>query len=231
MSAKTTSLLLLVFVIGGCAPQPQPAATVSPATEAASSFASATPTIPSFAATAGVVPTAAVSPTPTLPPVSVAAVNGNLYIRRGPAVAYNSIAVLYDGHSARARGRDVLSNWLEIPLPGHPETIGWVSIQTIYSAVNGDVTKLPEVQPTDWPVPAFLRNCTYHNMTAEPGGILLPAVSNFPANDVRINPGTYRVYDTDVEGAPEVLKVDLREGSEIDVRVNGDGESRKCPEP
>ena len=97
--------------------------------------------------------------------------------------------------------------------------------------MSGDVTKLPEIEPTDWPVPAFLRNCTFHNMTAEPGGILLPALSNFPANDVRINPGTYRVYDTDVDGAPEVLKVELKEGSAIDIRTDGDGLRRKCPVP
>ncbi|HTP03509.1 MAG TPA: hypothetical protein VMJ64_19195 [Anaerolineales bacterium] len=146
-------------------------------------------------------------------------------------MAYNSVAVLYDGQSAQAQARDVLSNWLQIPIPGSSAVLGWVSIQTVYSSVNGDVSKLPEIQPTDWPVPAFVRNCTEHDMAAEPGGILLPSINNFPANDVRINPGTYRVYDTDVEGSPEVLKVDLREGSAIDVRINGDGESHKCPEP
>jgi hypothetical protein len=56
----------------------------------------------------------------------------------------------------------------------------------------------------------------------------LPAITNFPANDVRINPGTYRVYDSDVEGNPEVLKVELREGSAVDVNVDGNGEKHKC---
>jgi hypothetical protein len=229
MSAKITSLLLLAFFIGSCAPRPQVASTQLPPTQAApSSFPTSTPTAASFTATPGAAQTLSVSPTPTLPPVSVAAVNGNLYIRRGPAVAYNSIAVLYDGQSARAQGRDVLANWLEIPIPGNPETLGWVSIQTVYSAISGDLTKLPEIQPTDYPVPAFLRNCTYHNLTAEPGGILLPAITNFPANDVRINPGTYRVYDSDVEGNPEILKVELREGSALDVNVDGNGEKHKC---
>jgi hypothetical protein len=228
MSAKLTLLLLLAFVVGGCAPRAQAAATQPPDTQAASPFPSSTPTPPSSTTTPGVASTLSVSPTPALPPVSVAAVNGNLYIRRGPAVAYNSIAVLYDGQSARAQGRDVLANWLEVPVPGNPETLGWVSIQTVYSAVSGDVTKLPEIQPTDYPVPAFLRNCTYHDLTAEPGGILLPAITNFPANDVRINPGTYRVYDSNVEGNPEVLKVELREGSAVDVKVDGNGEKHKC---
>jgi hypothetical protein len=231
MSAKTTSLLVLAFIISGCAPRAQPTATLSPVTQVSAPSPSPTLAHPAFTATALPSPAATALPAPTLVPVSVAAVKGNLFVRRGPDMAFNPVAVLPDGQSMRATGRDVLGKWLRIPVPGHPDQLGWVSLQTIYSAVSGDVTKLPEIEPTDWPVPAFLRNCTYHNMTAEPGGILLPALNNFPANDVRINPGAYRVYDTDVEGSPEVLKVELREGSAIDVRVDGDGEKRKCPQP
>jgi uncharacterized protein YgiM (DUF1202 family) len=163
--------------------------------------------------------------------VTVTAVKGNLYIRRGPDVGFNPVAVLTNGQSSKVLARDVLGKWLQIPIPGGSGKNGWISIQTIYSAVSGDVTKLPEVEPTDFPVPAFLRNCTFHDMTAEPGGILIPALNNFPANDVRMNPGTYRVYDNVTDGYPEVLKVELREGSAIDIRKDGDGESRKCPVP
>ncbi len=229
MLSKITSLLLLSLLLASCAPR---AASPSPAVSVTATPvvpASKLPALPS--STPAPIPnlTSFPSATPTPQAISVTAVNGNLFIRRGPSVAYNSISVLYDGQSAPARARDVLSNWLEVPIPGQSENFGWISIQTIYSSVNGDVTTLPEAQPTDWPVPAFLRNCTSHEMTTQPGGIVLPSLENFPANDVRINPGTYRVYDTDVAGSPEVLKVDLREGSQIDVLVNGDGESHKCP--
>jgi hypothetical protein len=162
-------------------------------------------------------------------PVRVSAVKGNLFIRRGPDMAFNPIAVLKAGQTAPAMARDVLAGWLQISIPDAPGKTGWVSIQTQYSIVSGDVTVLPSSLPTEWPVPAFLRNCTFHQLEANPGGIVLPGLENFPANDVRVNPGSYRVYDLDVDGTPEVLKVDLKEGTSIDVHVDGDGEKRKCP--
>lgn len=97
--------------------------------------------------------------------------------------------------------------------------------------MRGDVRSLPEIEPTDWPVPASLRNCTHDQMSVDPGGIVLPSVDNFPANDVRIDPGSYTVRDTDVDKYPEVLQVVLREGSAIDVQVDGNGEKKKCPAP
>ena len=228
-SSKIASLLLILPVLSGCAPRP----------------ATAVPTVQGLAATPTLVPsplppsptmpfkvaTVVVSPTPSLQPVLVAAVKGNLYIRRGPDVAFNPIAVLSAGEQETASARDVLEEWVQIPIPGQPDKSGWVSVQTTFSSVTGDIATLPEVMPTDWPVPAFLRNCTLHDLTAEPGGIDLPALTNFPANDVRINPGTYRVYDADVDGNPEVLKVELREGSAVDINIDGDGQKKKCPVP
>jgi len=100
-----------------------------------------------------------------------------------------------------------------------------------FTEVTGDVRTLPEVEPTEWPELAFLRNCTYHEMIVQPGGIILPAVQNFPENDVRINPGTYAVLDLELDGYPEVLTVEIREGSAIDVILDGYGEKKKCPAP
>lgn len=231
MSAKSASFLFLALIVAGCAPRAVVSTPIVPSTETA--LPSAPPAVPSFTAAPSLVPTPASSPasTPTRRSVMVTAVKGNLYIRRGPDVAFNPVAVLSDGQTARALARDVLAKWVQIPIPGNPGKNGWVSIQTTYSAVAGDVATLPEVEPTDWPVLAFLRNCTLHDMTAEPGGILLPALTNFPANDVRMNPGTYRIYDNEADGYPEVLKVELREGSAIDIRVDGDGLKKKCPVP
>ncbi len=229
MSARIASLVILAFFVVGCAPpRGAPTPSVAP-TDAPLPVSS--PVASVATATSSPLPTPDSSPTPTLAPVTVAAVKGNLFIRRGPDVAFNPIAVLSAGQRETALARDVLAEWVEIRVPSNPGQTGWVSLQTTYSAVTGDVTSLPEIQPTDWPVPAFLRNCTFHDMTAEPGGILLPAVTNFPDNDVRIPPGTYRVYDTDVDGYPEVLKVELREGSAVDIRVDGNGFKKKCPEP
>lgn len=231
MAAKSALLLLLALAMAGCVPRAVPSAPAGAETRTKLAFS---PTIvPSLSAIPSLVTTPVLSPTPTptLRPIMVTAVKGNLFIRRGPDIAFNAVSVLMDGQSARALARDVLAEWVQIPLPEHPDKQGWVSIQTIYSAVSGDVEILPEVEPTEWPVPAFLRNCTFHDMTAEPGGILLPALTNFPANDVRMNPGIYRVYDNEVDDYPEVLKVELREGSAVDIRADGNGLRKKCPAP
>lgn len=174
----------------------------------------------------------AVAPSTTqAEPVTVVAVKGSLFIRRGPDQAFNPVSVLREGQSAPALARDVLAGWVQIPIPSQPEKNGWISIQTQFTAVRGDVLSLPEVEPTDWPELASLRNCTHHQMWIAPANMILPSVDNFPANDVRLDPGTYVIYDTDVDGYPEVLTVDVREGSAIDVRIDGNGEKKKCPLP
>ena len=134
------------------------------------------------------------------------------------------------GQSALVLARDVLGNWVEVPIPSLPGKTGWVSIQTIYSSVSGNLMDMPEILPTGWPVPSYLRNCTYDQMIVEPGDTTLPSVNNSPDNLVWINPGVHNVFDTDVDGQPEVLTVDLKEGMTIDVRVDGNGDHRKCPQ-
>ncbi len=204
--------------------------TLAPATE---SFAPPFVSTPIPAATNTAAPTSTATPTttPASSSVVVSAVNGNLFIRRGPDLAFNDIGALMNGQSAAATGRDPLSKWLQIPIPNQPGRTGWVSIQTSYSSVSGDVARLPEIAPTDWPVLAFIQNCTYDQMEIDPGEIVLPSFASFPDNRIQINPGIYRIHDTSVTGSPEVLKVQIREGVEIDVTVDGNGKKRKCPTP
>ena len=228
MPVKLFSFLFLGLTLSGCILTARPPTPTAISAATASLAPSSTAELPT--ATPSTISTNKL-PTSTPEVVTVAASKGNLFIRRGPDLAFNPISVLMDGQSATASGRDVLSDWLRIHIPGHPGDTGWVSIQTNYSLVSGDVSSLPEITPTDWPIPAFVRNCTYDQMQADPGGIVLPPVTSFPDNDVRLNPGTYRIYDTDVDGSPEVLKVDLREGSAIDVRDDGNGDHKKCPVP
>ncbi len=163
--------------------------------------------------------------------MTVTASGGNLFIRRGPDLAFDPVGVLTKGQSTPAVARDVLGEWLEVQLPSPSTGSGWISIQSRYTQVEGQVMSLREITPTDWPVMASLRNCTHHQMQVQPGGIVIPSLDNFPLNDVQIDPGIYRVYDTDVEGSPEVMKVEIREGSAIDIRNDGNGEHRKCPVP
>ncbi len=176
-------------------------------------------------------PTAVLSRTASPAAVTLSAVKGNLFIRRGPDLAFNPVSVLMQGQSEPALARDVLSTWVQIPIPGASQKTGWVSVQTVYSHLTGDIMTLPEITPTDWPDLAFLRNCTYDDMVTDPGGIVIPSLDNFPANEVQVDPGSYRIHDTAVDGSPEVLKVELREGLVIDIHVDGNGEKRKCPQP
>ena len=156
---------------------------------------------------------------------------GNLFIRRGPDLAFDPISVLPKGMTASPTGRDVLSEWVRIPLPTTPGREGWVSIMSGFTEITGDVRALPEIEPTIWPELASLRNCTYHELLIDPLGVSIPEVFNFPDNEVRVNPGTYSILDVDVDGYPEVLHVEVREGMVVDIVVDGFGEKKKCPPP
>jgi len=228
---RFTTLLLVLLLTGcvrarlGATPALPPVQDIEPViTQETDSFAS--PTAEIEAATP--IPIE-ISPTPTsLPNVTVTAIKGNLFIRRGPDLAYNPTGILYKDTSAKAIARDVLSDWIQIIIPGSENT-GWVSIQTRYSRVDGNVATLPGFTPTDWPLAAYLRNCTHHEMYILPGEITLPSSLVYPENETWLYPGLYTVYDLDAPNEPEVMTVDIREGSEIEIRIDGLGEKRKCP--
>ncbi len=217
------SILGIVLVVAGCA---RPAI---PAPNAALASPSST-----AVAAASLVPTAVSTSTlaaPTPEPIMITAAKGNVFIRRGPDLGFNPISVLMDGQSARALARDVLAKWVQIPIPGQGQRTGWISVQTHFVTLSGDIMQLLELTPTDFPVLASLRNCTQHQMEADPGGIPIPAVGDFPDNDVAINPGIYTIHDTAVDGSPQVMEVEVREGLHIDIRTDGNGNHKKCPIP
>jgi hypothetical protein len=171
----------------------------------------------------------AVTPTETsLPQVTISAVKGNLFIRRGPGMAYNQISVLLKDASADVIARDVLSKWAQIVIPDSKKT-GWVSLQTEYSKLNGDLSAVPDFTFTDWPVPAYLYNCTEHDMYVMPGEIILTSYFTHPNNQVWLNPGIYTVYDYVAPGRPEVKKVEMREGMDQAILYDGLGNHHKCP--
>lgn len=168
-------------------------------------------------------------PTPTsTPQVTLKAINGNVFIRRGPHMAYNPIDVLYKDTSVQAIARDVLSKWVQIIIPKSNKT-GWISVQTEYTQLTGDLNSLPEITPTDWPIPAYLRNCTHHQMYIMPSEIVLPSTYGQPENEIWVYPGFYTAYDLDVPGEPEVFQADIREGMTAEILDDGLGEHRKCP--
>jgi hypothetical protein len=170
------------------------------------------------------IPTSAFS----LPKVTISAVKGNIFIRRGPDLAFNPIDVLYKDTSANVIARDVLSKWVEIEIPNSTKT-GWVSLQTQYSQVEGEIKNLPEYTPAEWPVAAYLRNCTYHQMYVLPFDVVIPSSLQYPDNEIWIYPGAYTVFDIDVAGDPVVAEIVVREGSDIEILDDGLGGHRKCP--
>jgi len=167
-------------------------------------------------------------PTSSLPKVTISAVKGNIFVRRGPDMAFNPIDVLYKGTSAKVIARDILSKWVQIKIPNSNKT-GWVSIQTDYSKVEGEIKNLPEYTPTEWPVAAYVRNCTHHQMYVLPIQIVISSSFAAPDNETWIYPGTYTIVDIDVPGDPQVDTIVVSEGSNIDIRYDGLGEHRKCP--
>lgn len=181
--------------------------------------------------TATIVPTASevVLPT-TSTDVMITAINGNLFIRRGPGLEYNSVGVLYEGKKAKIIGRDILSGWVQINIP-KSKSIGWVSIQTQFSKITGDLDTVPSFTFTDWPQPAYIKNCTENDMFIEPAGLYLYSLysNSTGENEVQVNPGEYIIYDLFVSGEPEVTRVSVREGITAYITINGLGIEHKCP--
>lgn len=224
---KTASILLLIFLIG-CFPQQlavdDELQTETPALDESLSTATFTP--PS---TPTIVPVTETLALPQ-PSVTITAKSGNLFIRRGPSTKYSRIGVLTKGMSAEIIGKDVLSKWVQIKIPDSKST-GWVSIQTQFSEITGDLKQIPDFTFTDFPLPAYIKNCTEHELWIEPGGYYLYSLfTNAQSlNEVRVDSGVYYVYDLSVPDEPLIKKIDLQENQTAYITVNGLGESHKCP--
>jgi hypothetical protein len=181
----------------------------------------------------GATPTEAAigTPRPTRTPKEVmfTATSGNLNVRSGPSINYNYVGVLYAGETVEAVGRDRISRWVLIKLPNRPGVTGWVTTETDYSTVQGDVSILPfvQVEPAS---PAYIRNCTKHTMLISPTGVELLSKFDEPYNEERFGVGVYQVYDLENPDADPVQEISLSEGRTIDIRVDWKGEKSKCLE-
>ena len=165
--------------------------------------------------------------TPTPKTVTFSVENGNLNIRRGPSVDYNYVGVLYDGETALAVGRDRISRWVLIELPGQPGVRGWVTTETDYSRIQGDVSILPfvTVEPAS---PAYIRNCTRHEMIVYPPEVQLLSKYDEPYNEERFSVGEYQVYDLENPKVEAILVINLSEGKAVDILYDWAGEKSKC---
>lgn len=224
---KTASILLVLFLIG-CAPQ---AMTVDdrPQTVTATSIQLSVTSTSTPQPTVIVASTSTQIPTPQ-PAVTITAVGGNLYIRRGPDLAYNRIGVLKKGESAQVIAQDVLSNWVQINIP-NSELTGWVSVMTNFSEISGDLKTIPNFTFTDYPKPAYIKNCTEHVLLVMPGEYYLENLFTNAQylNEVRVDSSVYSIYDVTLPDEPLIQTVDMQEGETAYITVNGLGETHKCP--
>jgi hypothetical protein len=218
--------LLLVFLVQACNMQATSNTTEEPVAQktAAPAFTQVPPTRTQIAITATKIIFPSVTPAPK---VTITAVKGNLFIRRGPDMAYNPIDVLYKGTTVTAYMRDVLSKWVQITIPKSDKT-GWVSLQTEYSKVEGNVDALPEFKITDWPLPSYVRNCTHHKIVLYPGEIYIDSEVFEPENVAWVYPGHYYVFDIDMPDPVRLESIVTSEGKTVDVRIDGADERRKC---
>ncbi|KXK15267.1 MAG: peptidase S1 family protein [Chloroflexi bacterium OLB14] len=224
---KKIIFLLIIFLIG-CTPQqetiddkPQ---TMTPTVNRPSSTITVTPQSTPTVVTA----TETFSSPQTF--VTITAVKGNLYIRRGPSTKYSRVGVLMKGDSAEVIGRDVLSKWVQIKIPDS-EFTGWVSLLTEYSQLNGDLSHIPSFTFTDFPLPIYIINCTEHDLRVQPGDYYLYNVFTHSdsLNEARLDSGLYSVYDATLPNSPLIDKIDLQEGETAYITVNGLGETHQCP--
>jgi len=192
------------------------------------SLPTATATLP---ATATLGPTSQPSPTPEpLPSVRIIAAEGNLYIRRGPGTEYNQVGILKKGESAQVMGRDVLSKWVQVNIPG-TEFTGWVSLLTPFTKLEGDLSDIESFTFTDWPLPAYIKNCTEHDLLIGPNELYLYNLytNGKYLNEVQVDPGRYDIYDLFIDGEPKIQTLDVREGDIIYITVDGSGTEHLCP--
>lgn len=171
-------------------------------------------------------PTVAVAPSATSPAVTVTVVNGDLSIRTGPDLSFDAIAKLQDGETVTVLARSIMDGWVKIEIPSQAGKTGWISIQTNYSIVTGDLLDLPRIDLVEWNVGSYLNNCATHQMIVKPGNTILQ-----PQSRVWFTPGTYSVYDLDVEGQPVVANMTVLEHREYSIRKDGDGQRFDCPQP
>jgi hypothetical protein len=163
------------------------------------------------------------TPTPTADAVTVTVVNGDLSIRTGPDLSFDAIAKLQDGETVTVLARSIMDGWVQIEIPSRAGETGWISIQTNYSIVTGNLLDLPRIDAVEWNVGSYLINCTPHQMIVKPGNTILQ-----PQSRVWFMPGTYSVYDLDVDGQPVAANLTVLEHSEYNIRKDGTRKQWTC---
>ena len=234
-----TILFLGILAIQSCAPVVTDGTETVRATSPAGEIPTWTPrpqdltALPTFTKPAPAKLTPSIAPTDlalvvsTPRTVSVSIMGGNLFVHRGPSLYHNFIGVLYDGETVIATGRDRISRWLRVEIPSNPGVEGWITTETIFTQVSGDVVNLPFIE-TEPAVPAYIRNCTKTTIVIYPEDVQLLDKYNEPYNEEQFIVGRHRVLDLDFPGTAWLEDVQLSEGKTVDIIYDGAGDKSKC---
>jgi hypothetical protein len=223
-------VVVLAFSSQACGSPQQPAQT---ATESQPSTAEPTSTpVPTeqVQLTKTPAPTVEVTPTTTSPKVTISAVQGDVAIRKGPDATFDAIAKLQNGETATVLARSIMNGWVQIEIPSQTGETGWISVDTNYSIVNGNLLDLPRIDSVEWNVGSYLINCTPHRMIVKPGDVILQSIDDAPANRVWFSPGLYSVYDLDVTGQPVAANLTVTEHREFHILKDGTRTQWACPQ-
>ncbi len=183
--------------------------------------------MPSASATQTVAPSAiATSGSPTTISVTVRVAGGRLNIRRGPGPQYDTVGAILDGQSTLAQGRNEDGSWLYVALPNSSKALGWLTTKTIYTTVAGSSISLPVVSVAP-ALPAYIRNCTAHDMLVNPTGVILANRGGAPDNLQEFFPGEYSVTDQETDSV--AADVTVFEGKIVEIKKDGSGKSYSCP--
>ena len=175
-------------------------------------------------------PTVAVTPSATSSVITITAVEGDIAIRKGPDTTFDAIAKLQNGEKATVLARSIMDGWVEIEIPSQTGETGWISVETNYSIVNGNLLDLPRVDSVEWNVGSYLINCTPHQMLVKPGDVTLQPVGDAPNNREWFTPGLYSVYDLDVTGQPVAANLNVTEHREFHIIKDGARTQWACPQ-
>jgi hypothetical protein len=222
-------IIVLAFSSQACSSNPTPTQAATESLPAAAEPTNTPVPTEEVVPTDTPTPTAAVTPSATSADVTITAVEGDIAVRKGPDTTFDAFTKLQSGETATVLARSIMDGWVEIEVPSQTGVTGWLSVDTNYSIVNGNLLDLPRIDSVEWNVGSYLINCTPHQMLVKPGNVVLQPVGDAPNNRVWFTPGLYSVYDMDVTGQPVAANLTVTEHREFHIIKDGERTQWTCP--
>jgi hypothetical protein len=77
---------------------------------------------------------------------------------------------------------------IQCALLSKPDVEGWITTETDYTLIDGGISSLPYIE-TEPAAPAFIRNCTRHDIWILPADVFLLSKFDEPDNEGRFAGG------------------------------------------